>query len=52
LLLSLVPQDVHLFAGNLIENIAVGDMEPDIKKIIRICGEINILEFIEKLPNG
>jgi len=27
-------------------------MEPDIKKIIRICGEINILEFIEKLPNG
>jgi len=49
---GVVAQDVHLFAGNVIENIALGDMEPDIKKIIRICGEINILEFIDKLPNG
>jgi ABC-type bacteriocin transporter len=49
---GVVPQDVHLFAGNVVENIAVGDLEPDIKKIIRICGEINILDFIEKLPNG
>lgn len=51
-MVGVVPQDVHLFAGNVIENIAIGDMEPDMKKIIRICGEINILEFIEKLPNG
>ena len=51
-IVGVVPQDVHLFAGNVIENIAIGDMEPDMKKIIRICGEINILEFIEKLPNG
>ena len=49
---GVVPQDVHLFAGNVIDNIAIGDLEPDMKKIIRICGEINILEFIEKLPNG
>ncbi|SEA23814.1 peptidase domain-containing ABC transporter [Pedobacter hartonius] len=51
-IVGVVPQDVHLFAGNVIDNIAIGDMEPDMKKIIRICGEINILEFIEKLPNG
>lgn len=51
-IVGVVPQDVHLFAGNVVENIAVGDMEPDMKKIIQICGEINILEFIEKLPNG
>ncbi|TDQ09301.1 peptidase domain-containing ABC transporter [Pedobacter metabolipauper] len=51
-IVGVVPQDVHLFAGNVIENIAIGDMEPDMKKIIRICGEISILEFIEKLPNG
>jgi ABC-type bacteriocin transporter len=49
---GVVPQDVHLFAGNVIENIAIGDMEPDMKKIIRICGQIRILDFIEKLPNG
>lgn len=51
-IVGVVPQDVHLFAGNVLENIAIGDMEPDMKKIIRICGEINILEFIEQLPNG
>lgn len=49
---GVVPQDVHLFAGNVTENIAVGDMEPDMKKIIHICSEIKILDFIEKLPNG
>ena len=51
-IVSVVPQDVHLFAGNVIENIAVGDMEPDMKRIIGICGAIHIMDFIEKLPNG
>ena len=51
-LVSVVPQDVHLFAGNVVENIAVGDMEPDMKKIISICNDLNIIDFIEKLPNG
>jgi ABC-type bacteriocin transporter len=51
-IVAVVPQDVHLFAGTVVDNIAIGDLEPDMKKIIRICGEINILEFIEKLPNG
>ncbi len=51
-MVSVVPQDVHLFAGNVIENIAIGDMEPDMKKIVDICKEIDILSFIEKLPNG
>lgn len=51
-IVGVVPQDVHLFAGNVIENIAVGDLEPDMKKIIRICNDINIMDFIEQLPNG
>lgn len=51
-LVSVVPQDVHLFAGNVVENIAVGDMEPDMKKIISICNDLNIIDFIEKLPQG
>ena len=51
-LVAVVPQDVHLFAGNVIDNIAIGDMEPDMKKIIDICGQINILDFIEHLPQG
>ena len=47
-----VPQQLDLFAGNVIENIAVGELNPDMQKIINICSELGILEFIEKLPGG
>ena len=49
---STVPQQVDLFAGNIIENIALGDFSPNIERIISICKELGILDFIEKLPNG
>lgn len=49
---SVVPQQIDLFAGNVIENIAVGDYEPDMQRIIDICQQLGISEFIEKLPNG
>lgn len=51
-LIAVVPQKIDLFAGNVIENIAVGDYEPDLKKIIYICTQLGIMEFIEKLPNN
>jgi len=50
-MVSVVPQKIDLFAGNVIENIAVGDYQPDMKKIIGICSGLDIIEFIEKLPN-
>ncbi len=49
---SVVPQKIDLFAGNVIENIAVGEFAPNMEKIIDICKSIGILEFIEGLPNG
>lgn len=49
---SIVPQRVDLFAGTIIENIAVGVPEPDLVRIIRICASLHILEFIERLPQG
>lgn len=51
-LVSVVPQKIDLFAGNVIENIAVGEFAPNMEKIIEICKAIGILEFIETLPNG
>jgi ATP-binding cassette subfamily B protein len=51
-MVSAVPQDVHLFAGNVINNIAVGEFEPDMKKIVAICQDLDIMRFIENLPNG
>lgn len=51
-IVGVVPQKIDLFAGNVVDNIAVGDYQPDMKKIISICTGLGILEFIEKLPNG
>lgn len=51
-LVSVVPQKIDLFAGNVIDNIAVGDFTPNMELIIDICKSIGILEFIESLPNG
>jgi ATP-binding cassette subfamily B protein len=51
-LVSVVPQKIDLFAGNVIDNIAIGDFQPDMERILKICKNIGVLEFIESLPNG
>ena len=50
--IAVVPQKIDLFAGNVIENIAIGEMEPNMERIVNLCTQIGILEFIEGLPNG
>lgn len=47
-----VPQQIELFAGSIIENIALGDFEPDMRKIMQLCDLLGIKDFIEKLPNA
>ena len=47
-----MPQKIDLFAGNVIDNIAVGEFAPDMERITAICKTIGILEFVENLPNG
>ena len=51
-IVSVVPQKIDLFAGNVVENIAVGEFDPDMQKVIDICKTIGIMAFVEKLPNG
>jgi ATP-binding cassette subfamily B protein len=51
-LIASVPQKLDLFAGNVIENIAVGEFHPDMERILSICNQLGILSFIEKLPAG
>ncbi|MBB2146377.1 ATP-binding cassette domain-containing protein [Pedobacter sp. LMG 31464] len=51
-LLCVVPQKIDLFVGNVIDNIAVGDYEPDMQHIINICTQLGIINFIESLPEG
>lgn len=49
---SVVPQQIDLFAGTVIENIAIGDYEPDMKLILELSKMLGISDFIEQLPSG
>lgn len=51
-LISIVPQQIDLFTGNFVENIAIGENTPDIQRILSICDELGMTEFIENIPNG
>lgn len=51
-LVSVVPQQIDLFSGNVIENIALGEDFPDVQRILNITKNLGILSFVEKLPNG
>ncbi len=50
--LGIVPQNIDLFSGNMIENIAIGEFEPDMDKVMQISKELGIIDFVEKMPNG
>ena len=48
---GVVPQNIDLFAGTIIENIAIGDSEPEMQKVLGLSQMLGINEFVEKLPN-
>lgn len=50
-MIGVVPQHIDLFAGTIIENIAIGEYDPDMQKILMLSQLTGINEFIEKLPN-
>ncbi len=49
---SVVPQQIDLFAGTILENIAIGDYQPDIQRVLAISQELGITDFVEKIPGG
>lgn len=51
-LIGVIPQQLNLFSGNIIENIALGASFPDIQRVLALSKQLGITEFVEKLPNG
>ena len=51
-IVSVVPQRIDLFSGNVVDNIAVGDFNPDMTRVIEVCDKLGMTKFIEQLPNG
>ena len=50
--IGIVPQKIDLFAGNVVDNIALGDPTPDMEKITQVCNVLGIMKFVENLPAG
>ncbi len=49
---GIVPQNLDLFTGRVIDNIAMGEFTPDMPRVLTICKQLGMIDFIEKLPNG
>lgn len=49
---GVVPQQIDLFSGDVIDNVAVGEFEPDLRRVMDVARMLGITEFVEKLPNG
>ncbi len=50
--IGVIPQQLNLFSGNIIENIALGEIFPNIQRILDLSKQLGINDFVEKLPNG
>lgn len=51
-LVGVIPQQLNLFSGTIIENIALGQDFPNMQQIIELSNKLEITPFVEKLPNG
>lgn len=48
--MAVVPQQPQLFSGTVLENIA--PRNADISRVLKVCRDVGILEFVEALPSG
>jgi len=51
-LVCTVPQRIDLLAGSVMENIALGDAEPDVGRVLEAARAAGVVETIEALPDG
>ncbi|OPY96016.1 peptidase C39 [Bradyrhizobium sacchari] len=51
-IVAAVPQSTDVFSGSVIENIALGEFEPKIDRIMKVCDQTGLREVIERWPGG
>lgn len=50
--IGIVPQDIKIFNGTLIDNILLGNVLEEGQKVVEFCQSIGISAFFENLPQG
>lgn len=51
-MVSIVPQQIDLFAGTLLENLAPGDGYPDMRRILDITRKTALDRLVDQMPEG
>ena len=51
-IIGVVPQQIDVFSGTVVSNIALGDEAPDMKKIAQLSDLLGLDDFIRILPEG
>lgn len=51
-ILSVVPQDIHIFNGNVLENICLGSLEQEGEKVLNFLNKYGFAKYINSLPQG
>ena len=49
---GVVPQITELFSGTVLENIAVGEMQPNMRRVLDVCAELGVTDFVERMQHG
>ncbi len=50
--IALVPQDPQLFGVSIAENLRYGRENATLQDLEAVCGRVNMLEFVQSLPQG
>ncbi len=50
-LIGVIPQDIHIFSGNVLDNILLG-AEDTPKKVVEFCQKMGFEKFIAQFPQG
>ena len=51
-IIGIVPQKCHIFNTSILNNIVLGEENPDIEKVTEICAQLGIIEKIISLPSS
>ncbi|MFO7935710.1 MAG: peptidase domain-containing ABC transporter [Bacteroidales bacterium] len=51
-MIGIVPQQISFLTGSILENIAPGQKNPDVKRTLHLLKAVGLLPLIESLPGG
>ncbi|CDD33720.1 aBC transporter ATP-binding protein [Bacteroides sp. CAG:714] len=51
-LVGYVPQEIFIIEGNLVDNVALGDLHPDRNRVMKVLEQVQLKTWVDELPQG